>query len=95
MEAASVNHISTGDDTILQLIRHRRVQLVLNTITGSGGKPRAHEGTEILDGFEIRRAAVETGIPCLTSLDTARAVVEALQDSSNYHVLPIGEYRHQ
>ena len=33
---------------------------------------------EILDGFEIRRAAVETGIPCLTSLDTARAVVEAL-----------------
>jgi carbamoyl-phosphate synthase large subunit len=93
MEAASVNHISTGDDTILQLIRHRRVQLVLNTITGSGGKPRAHEGTEILDGFEIRRAAVETGIPCLTSLDTARAVVEALHDGGNYHVLPIGDYR--
>ena len=93
MVAASVNHISTGDDTILQLIRQRRVQLVLNTITGSGGKTRAREGTEILDGFAIRRAAVETGIPCLTSLDTARAVVEALADDSGYHVLPIGKYR--
>lgn len=93
MEAASVNHISTGDDTILQLIRHRRVQLVVNTITGSGGKTRTREGTEILDGFAIRRAAVETGIPCLTSLDTARAVVEALADGSNYQVRPIGEYR--
>jgi carbamoyl-phosphate synthase large subunit len=93
MEAASVNHISTGDDTILQLIRQRRVQIVLNTITGSGGKTRAHEGTEILDGFAIRRAAVETGIPCLTSLDTARAVVEALADGTNYQVRPIGEYR--
>jgi carbamoyl-phosphate synthase large subunit len=95
MEAASVNHISTGDDTILQLIRQRRVQLVVNTITGSGGKRRVHEGTEILDGFEIRRAAVETGIPCLTSLDTARAVVEALADTTGYHVLPIGDYRRQ
>jgi carbamoyl-phosphate synthase large subunit len=95
MEAASVSHISTGDDTILQLIRQRRVQLVVNTITGSGAKRRVHEGTEILDGFEIRRAAVETGTPCLTSLDTARAVVEALGDATGYDVLPIGDYRRQ
>ena len=93
MEVGLVNHIRTGDDTILQLIRQRRVQLVLNTITGSGGATR--EGRELLDGFQIRRAAVETGVPCLTSLDTARAVLEALgeNESAGYSVLPIGEYR--
>ncbi len=93
MEVGLVNHIRTGDDTILQLIRQRRVQLVLNTITGSGGATR--EGGELLDGFQIRRAAVETGVPCLTSLDTARAVLEALgeNESAGYSVLPIGEYR--
>jgi carbamoyl-phosphate synthase large subunit len=32
----------------------------------------------IRDGFEIRRAAVERRIPCLTSLDTAAALVESL-----------------
>jgi carbamoyl-phosphate synthase large subunit len=93
MEVGVVNHISTGDDTILQLIRQRRVQLVLNTITGSGGAAR--EGREILDGFQIRRAAVETGVPCLTSLDTAGAVLETLgaSGSGGYSILPIGEYR--
>jgi carbamoyl-phosphate synthase large subunit len=29
------------------------------------------------DGFEIRRAAVERRIPCLTSLDTAAALLES------------------
>ena len=93
MEVGPVNHIRTGDDTILQLIRQRRVQLVLNTITGSAGAAR--EGGELLDGFQIRRAAVETGIPCLTSLDTARAVLETVGEngSGGYSVLPIGEYR--
>jgi hypothetical protein len=33
---------------------------------------------QIRDGFEIRRAAVERRIPCLTSLDTAAALVESL-----------------
>ena len=51
------------------------------------------EGVEIQDGFQIRRAAVESGIPCLTSLDTARALVEALTDATGYSVLPFAEYR--
>jgi len=91
IEAGPVGRISTGDDTILHLIREHRVQLVLNTITGGRGKIR--EGIEIQDGFEIRRAAVETGVPCLTSLDTTRAVVEALRDAGGYSVLPVGAYR--
>jgi carbamoyl-phosphate synthase large subunit len=79
------------DSEIIRLIRSRTVQLVINTITGGTGQVR--EGIEIQDGFRIRRAAVETGIPCLTSLDTARAVVEALTDASGYSVRPFAEYR--
>ena len=87
----AVPRISQGDSQIIQLIRSRTVQLVINTITGGTGQVR--EGIEIQDGFRIRRAAVETGIPCLTSLDTARAVVEALRDAESYSVQPFPEYR--
>jgi carbamoyl-phosphate synthase large subunit len=49
---------------------------------------------EILDGLEIRRAAVERGIPCVTSIDTARAMVSAMsQATSAYSVQPLAEYR--
>ncbi len=88
-----VGRISQGDETILGLIRSRRVDLVVNTITGAAGQMR--EGVEIRDGFQIRRAAVEANIPCLTSLDTARALVEALRDETGYSVLPVGEYRRE
>ena len=91
IEAEAVPRISLGDARILQLIRSREVQLVINTISGRTEQIRT--GVEIQDGFRIRRAAVESGIPCLTSLDTARAVVEALHDASGYQVLPLSAYR--
>ncbi|HKB48238.1 MAG TPA: hypothetical protein VKC57_11115, partial [Ktedonobacterales bacterium] len=91
LDAETVNRISEQDRTIVSLIRTRTVQLVINTITGGTGRMR--EGIEIQDGFQIRRAAVEASIPCLTSLDTARAVVETLRDASGYNVLPLRDYR--
>ena len=49
---------------------------------------------EILDGLEIRRAAVERGIPCVTSIDTARAMVTAMsQATSAYSVQTLADYR--
>jgi carbamoyl-phosphate synthase large subunit len=87
----TVNRISVEDQGILRLIRSRQVALVVNTITGGMGRTR--EGVEIYDGFQIRRAAVESGVPCLTSLDTARALVETLRDDGAYDVRPYGEYR--
>src|SRR5579859_6026013 len=87
----SVGRISQGDTAILARIRDHTIRLVINTITGGRGPIR--EGIEIQDGFQIRRAAVESGIPCLTSLDTARAVVAALRDTSGYAVLPLAVYR--
>jgi carbamoyl-phosphate synthase large subunit len=95
LSVTAVPRISQGDSRdssqIIRLIRSRAVQLVINTITGGTGQVR--EGIEVQDGFRIRRAAVETGIPCLTSLDTARAVAEALRDGSGYSVRPFADYR--
>ena len=47
-----------------------------------------------LDGLEIRRAAVERGIPCITSIDTARAMVSAMAKANSvYSVQPLPLYR--
>ncbi len=81
-----VGKLSEGDPAITDLIRSGRVQLVINTVTG--GRP------VLQDGFEIRRAAVESRIPCLTSLDTAGALAyySLTVSEGQYEVLPLTEY---
>ncbi|HEY1429666.1 MAG TPA: carbamoyl-phosphate synthase large subunit [Candidatus Tumulicola sp.] len=64
-----INKIAQGSPHVLDIITSRQVDLVINDAAG----PR-----EISDNYKIRRAAVEAGIACLTSLDTARALAEAL-----------------
>ncbi|MGH2502046.1 MAG: carbamoyl-phosphate synthase large subunit, partial [Ktedonobacterales bacterium] len=93
LKATEVSRISDDDQTIIELIRSHEVQLVINTITASGTRRRS--GIEILDGFKIRRAAVEANMPCLTSLDTARALVEALGAGAETQTLPFPLYRMQ
>jgi len=67
------------------VINDRTVDAVVNTISPSTAIIR--------DGFYIRRTAVERGIPCYTSIDTARAAAESvLHGSSVYNVLPMDEY---
>jgi carbamoyl-phosphate synthase large subunit len=68
-----VNKIEQGSPHVLDLIASRQVDLVINDAKG----PR-----EISDDYKIRRAAVEASIACLTSLDTARALVEALASTA-------------
>ena len=67
---SSVRKIGEGTPDILELIDNGRFDLIINT-PNKGRKPST-------DGFKIRRRAVETQIPCLTSLDTARAVLDCL-----------------
>ncbi len=55
----------------VQQIRDGRISLVINTPT----KGKAPERK----GFRIRRMASELKVPCLTSLDTAQALVEVLK----------------
>src|SRR5690606_8349440 len=63
--------IGGGRPDVIDVILDGTVKAVINT-------PGVSE-KEVLDGFQIRRAAVEKGISCLTSIDTAKAVVEAMR----------------
>jgi len=71
--ADRVNKIADGSPHVLDLIAHRKVDLVINT----AGGPR-----DLTDNYRIRRAAVEASIAALTSLDTASALVTALESSA-------------
>jgi carbamoyl-phosphate synthase large subunit len=64
-----INKIADGSPHVLDLILSRAVDLVINDAKGPA---------EISDDYKIRRAAVEASIACLTSLDTAGALAEAL-----------------
>ena len=80
-----VNRLGEGSPDVLDAIAAGQVQGVINTIQGGGS---------MKDGFEIRRAAVEARIPCLTSLDTARALVTSLEHTAiaDLEVRPLPEY---
>jgi carbamoyl-phosphate synthase large subunit len=71
IQVTEVPKISEGSNGLLDNIRSGKTNMVINTLT------RGKETTR--DGFRIRREAVEHGIPCLTSLDTAKSMLEVLQ----------------
>ncbi|WP_163101436.1 carbamoyl-phosphate synthase large subunit [Peribacillus alkalitolerans] len=66
-----VNKIGAESNTLLDVIRNGEAQFVINTLT-KGKQPER-------DGFRIRRESVENGIPCLTSLDTAEAILRVIE----------------
>jgi carbamoyl-phosphate synthase large subunit len=70
---SQVNKIGDSSPHVLDLISQRAVDLVIND---------AQSSKEISDNYRIRRAAVEASVACLTSLDTARALAEALENSA-------------
>ncbi|MBC5810104.1 MAG: carbamoyl-phosphate synthase large subunit [Candidatus Eremiobacteraeota bacterium] len=74
IESEKINKIVEGSPHVLDAIVARGVDLVIND--GETGS------REISDGYRIRRAAVESSVACLTSLDTARALVQALESTS-------------
>ncbi|CCO07207.1 carbamoyl-phosphate synthase large subunit [Desulforamulus hydrothermalis] len=85
--ATVVNKVGEGGQTIVDLIKAGQINLVINTIS-RGKEPWR-------DGFKIRRAAVEHGVPCLTSMDTAWAVVEVLygiQEGEIPDLIPLQNY---
>jgi carbamoyl-phosphate synthase large subunit len=80
--------IGRGKPDVIDVILQRTVQGVINT-PGRADK-------EVLDSLQIRRAAVERGIPCITSLDTARSMVTAMsRRNQSYTVQPTREYRRE
>ncbi|GGC80848.1 carbamoyl-phosphate synthase pyrimidine-specific large chain [Thalassobacillus devorans] len=77
----TVSKVGATDMNIIDIIQSGKVQFVVNTFT-KGQQSRS-------DGFRIRRTAVEHGIACLTSLDTAKAIV-AVIDSMSFTARSIG-----
>jgi carbamoyl-phosphate synthase large subunit len=73
--AERLNKIGEGSPHVLDWIERGDVDLVVNTPTGFGART---------DGYEIRRAAVRHGIPCLTTIaagdSAARAIARAQRD---------------
>ena len=72
-----VAKIGEPGPTVLDVITNGEVDLVINTMSNIYTDSAEAGGPVFKDGFEIRRAAVERRIPCLTSLDTAVALVES------------------
>ncbi|MBP0724841.1 carbamoyl-phosphate synthase large subunit [Bacillus sp. RG28] len=78
---STVNKIDEHEDNLLEKIRNGHAQFVINTLTK--GKQPAR------DGFRIRRESVENGVVCLTSLDTASAILSVIESLTfSTHALP-------
>jgi len=86
IDAIEVKKILEGSPNIIDVIKSRKVDLVINTPTkGNDSKT---------DGFRIRRTAIESSLGVLTSLDTAKALVELLKKnivSENLEVFNMAE----
>jgi carbamoyl-phosphate synthase large subunit len=89
-----VAKIGEEGPTIVDSILRGEVDLVINTMSNIYTDPGEAGGPVFKDGFEIRRAAVERRIPCLTSLDTATALLEsAVAAPHELEVRTIDEWR--
>lgn len=67
----TVGKIGSEGENLIDVIRGGKAQFVINTLT-KGKQPER-------DGFRIRRESVENGVPCLTSLDTAEAILRVIE----------------
>ena len=73
VSARKVNKIHQESPTVMDLLLGHKIDLVIDTPTQGRDKSR--------DGFLIRRTAIETGVNCLTSLDTANALLTSLENT--------------
>ena len=72
VEVIPVNKIEQEAPTLMDLLLGHEIDLVIDI-------PK--QGEHSNDGFLIRRVSIETGVTCLTSIDTANALLTALEDS--------------
>ena len=76
VNALRVNKISQESPNVMDLILGHKIDLVIDTPTqGNGDKTR--------DGFIIRRNAIETGVYCITAMDTANALARSLETATD------------
>jgi carbamoyl-phosphate synthase large subunit len=70
--AKAVKKFTEGKPHVVDMVLTGKVDAVLNTPRGRGARA---------DGYEIRRATLRTGIPCITTMTGAEATVSAIEAS--------------
>ncbi len=97
--ATPVHRLTERRPHLVDQIREGQFDLVVNTITRGGhpGKPEPGLNVEQAqsEGFYIRRQAAESGVWCLTSLDTLRAAMAGVRSRSQspFTVRSLNEWR--
>jgi len=85
IEVEEIRKIDEEEPNILDIVKNREVDLVVNTPTKGNDSNR--------DGFLIRRAAVERNVGVITALDTLRAIadveIEKLDENRDLEVFDI------
>jgi carbamoyl-phosphate synthase large subunit len=75
-----IRKLSEGSPNVVERIDAGEVALVINTPTGSGARA---------DGYEIRRAAIGRGVPCITTMSGASAAQRAIRASRSGETRPL------
>ena len=81
IDAEIVNRVEEARPNILDVIRNKQVDIVINTPTKGNDSTR--------DGFKIRRTATEFSTEVMTSLDTLKALVEVKKKEINREKLAV------
>jgi carbamoyl-phosphate synthase large subunit len=83
----AIQKIQSGETNLLDWIMQGKISLMINT-------PGLTETSES-EAARIRRSCIETGVPCVTSIDTAGAIIRALDvfaDPARSSCLRLEEY---
>ncbi|MDI6717138.1 MAG: carbamoyl-phosphate synthase large subunit [Actinomycetota bacterium] len=70
VEAEGLKKVQEGRPNVIDLIINKTVGLVINTPWGKGTR---------IDGYEIRTTAAAYGVPCITTIAAATAVVQGIE----------------
>jgi carbamoyl-phosphate synthase large subunit len=81
-EVAKVGDAVTDGETVVDLVRRGRCDLVINTPQGSGARA---------DGYLIREAALVARVPCVTTISGAAAAVHAIANARAESALSLQE----
>ena len=72
--SSSINKLSEGFPSVVDFIREKKINLIINT-------PLSRVTRD--DAFSIRQAAIKYKIPCLTTAEAARALIDGLREMGN------------
>ncbi|MBF0506068.1 MAG: carbamoyl-phosphate synthase large subunit [Nitrospirae bacterium] len=85
IEVEVINKVAEGRPHIVDLIKNRQVNFIINTVTGTQAQK---------DSFSIRRSALQFKVPCTTTISGARAAIKAIEmlQKKELNIRPIQEY---